>query len=142
MDNVRDLEKSCCPDHGNADKSALGKNNVGLNLAKELHRLCESLENSEGIREVLGIKVSAKLACCNSKIRDIVVLYKLFLDSVVGTDVENIIASLLESRNKGDIGVTCPALPPPVSTMVLVFSLTIFILLPQKLLIHGLLDGV
>ena len=73
-----DTRNSQCisgPNHRNADKPSLGKDHVRLLFFQVLSCLTHSLDHTEGIGEILGIKISSEFPCGNAIIGNVEILH-------------------------------------------------------------------
>ena len=103
MNQERDFQLICCQCNRNSHKSSLGKNNIRTDLLQNLPGLMNSLQHTERIGNIFQIKISSEFSGRNTIIGNVHVLNQLFFDSVVGTDVKNLIPSFLQSRYQRDV---------------------------------------
>ena len=96
------LPFSCLHDR-HCYEAALGKNNIGAQLLQKLFGLQESLRDAKRIREIFEIEVSAQLSRGDPVIGDAEFFNQFFFDSVIGTDVLNIVVELPQARDQCNI---------------------------------------
>ena len=82
-------------DHGNSDKTALGKDYIRLVCRfKSRTGFGVSFDDAERIGKILDIKVAAQFARGYAIIRNSGVLNELVFDAVVGPDIVDLVAML------------------------------------------------
>lgn len=95
MDDTRYMESGSGPDDGNTDKASFGKDHIGLKLLQYLLSLPKALNDLEGIREILYIKITSEFAGGNTIIGNMKVFDQFLFDAIIGTDIRYFKACLL-----------------------------------------------
>ena len=138
VDHDRDMAMLRCHDNRNCHKAALGKDHAGFQFFHQPDRLSVSFDNTEGIAEILDVKITAELSGCDAIIRNLQIFDELSLDTIIRTNILNIITFFLQLRNKGNVrgymsGGTSTgkndsfhAIPPKVVVTVLSVYRTLF----------------
>lgn len=88
---------------GTAHEASFGKDNAGLQFFHQPDGLSVSFDYTEGIAEILNIKITAEFSGCNSIIGNLQIFNELSLDTIIRTNILNIITFFLQFRNKGNV---------------------------------------
>ena len=103
MDHDRNMTMLRCHDNGNCHEASFGKDNAGLQFFHQPDGLSVSFDYTEGIAEILNIKITAEFSGCNSIIGNLQIFNELSLDTIIRTNILNIITFFLQFRNKGNV---------------------------------------
>ena len=83
------VEASRGPDHRDTDETAFGKNDIRLQILQQGLRLRIAMDDTEGIREILPVKIPAEFSAGYSVVRHILPCDQLLLYSGVRADIED-----------------------------------------------------
>ena len=108
MKDTGDVQGRSRPHYRDTDKASLGKDDVRADLLQVLSRFPKSLDHPERICQVFHVQITAEFACGNPIIGNVKICDQFFFDSVIGTDIGNFIAGLLQRRKKGDVRCYMP----------------------------------
>ena len=103
VDHDRDMTMLRCHDNRNCHKAAFGKDHAGFQFFHQPDRLPVSFDNTEGIAEILNVKITAELSGCDAKIRNLQIFDELSLNTIIRTNILNIITFFLQLWNKGNV---------------------------------------
>ena len=87
MDNRRNMAFFCCLHHRYSDKSAFGKYHIRLQFFQNFFCFGKALDHTEGIGEVLPVKITAQFSGGDTVIGDPHLLNQFFFNPVIGTDI-------------------------------------------------------
>ena len=90
VDHDRNMAMLRCHDNRNCHKAALGKDHAGFQFFHQPDRLSVSFDNTEGIAEILDVKITAELSGCDAIIRNLQIFDELSLDTIIRTNILNI----------------------------------------------------
>ena len=65
MDHDRNMTMLRCHDNGNRHEASFGKDNAGLQFFHQPDGLSVSFDYTEGIAEILDVKITAELSGCD-----------------------------------------------------------------------------
>ena len=104
VDHARNVERACRAHHRHADKAALGEDDVRLVFFEKFAGFAVAVDHAEGVRKVLHVKISPKLPRRNPHVRQSEIGDQILLDSLLGSDISDLITRLLQIRQERNIG--------------------------------------
>ena len=94
--------------HGNGHKTALGEDNVRFILFQNFQSFAVPFQYAEGICEIFQVKVPAKFTGRNAAVGNTGIFNQLLLNTLIGTDVLNVVSPLSQRRDQRKIRSDVP----------------------------------
>ena len=103
MNDYRNPAVFCREDDRDRYETAFRKHNVRTNFFHQFSCFKDALHHTKGIRQILGVDIPAQFPGRYSIIGDSLGLNQALFNSVVGTDVGNLVSQFLQAWNQGYI---------------------------------------
>ena len=104
VDHARNVEGARRAHHRHADKAALGEDDVRFVFFEKFAGLAVAVNHAERIRKVLHVKISPELPRRDSHIGQPEIGDQILLNSLLGSDISDLITRFLQIRQERNIG--------------------------------------